>query len=178
VAAVVVTGATLVSALRTSRSNELVMRGAVAAALTALLLAIINIAVGSRVISGVVGIIIGGLLLAAPLAILVRIARHPTVTVETLAGAVDVYLLLGLTFASIYAAVDTLAPPFFVQVAHPPGSDFVYFSYVTLATLGYGDLTPAGSLGRTLVVMEALSGQVYLVTVVARLVAALVTSRR
>lgn len=174
VAAVLVTGATLLAAMRTSRVGTAVMRAGMVAALLALLLAALNTALDARAITTLIGVAIGGLLLAAPVAILWRIARHPAVTIETLAGAIDVYLLLGLTFASLYAAVDTAQPPFFAQSAHAAGNDFLYFSYVTLATLGYGDLTPATTVGRTLAVIEAMSGQVYLVTVVAGLVALLV----
>lgn len=175
--AALITGATLLSALRTSRVNHRIMRVAQVATVAAVALAVVDTLVGSRTVDGAIGLVVGGLLLAAPPAILWRIYRHPEVTVETLAGAVDVYLLLGLVFASVYYAANLLAAPFFVQTSSPTGDQFVYFSYVTLATLGYGDLTPAASLGRTLVVVEAMLGQVYLVTVVARLVA-LLTVRR
>jgi uncharacterized membrane protein len=60
--------------------------------------------------------------------------------------------------------------PFFANVDAPDGTDYLYFSFVTLTTVGYGDLVARGSLGRMLAVSEALLGQLYLVTVVALLV--------
>ena len=59
---------------------------------------------------------------------------------------------------------------FFVQTAHPQSVDFVYFSYVTLTTVGYGDFTASTSAGRMFAVSEALTGQLYLVSAVALLV--------
>jgi hypothetical protein len=178
VATVLITSATLLAAVRTSRTGPVVMRAAVVAAMLALLLALVNVALDSAAIHDLIGIAVGALLLAAPPAILWRIVQHPTVTVETLAGAIDVYLLFGLAFAGIYAAIQNVAPPFFAQTAHPVGNDFLYFSFVTLATLGYGDLTAASAMGRTFAVAEAMLGQVYLVTVVARLVALFVGAGR
>jgi voltage-gated potassium channel Kch len=67
---------------------------------------------------------------------------------------------------------------FYAELLGPSRSDALYFSYVTLATVGYGDLTPATELGRTLAVAEALLGQIYLVTVVALIVGNLGGRRR
>ena len=64
------------------------------------------------------------------------------------------------------AGIHTL----FVQTAHARLPDFLYFSFITQTTVGYGDLTAATNLGRTLAVVEALAGQLYLVTIIAVLV--------
>ena len=89
----------------------------------------------------------------------------------TVLGAVCVYVLLGLSFAFAFEAVGDLGSrPFFASQEAGTRSDYVYFSFVTLATVGYGDLTPQGGLGRALAVTEALPGQVYLITAVAALV--------
>jgi len=97
--------------------------------------------------------------------------RHPKVTASTVMGALCIYLLLGVVFALLYGfAADISGDPFFVQTAHPDASDYVYFSYVTMATVGYGDLTARGSPERMLAALEGLIGQLYLVTVVAVLV--------
>jgi Ion channel len=90
---------------------------------------------------------------------------------QSITGAVCVYVLLGLMFAFAYGAIAAIqSGPFFAQGTDGTSSLRVYFSYVTLATLGYGDYTPASNLGHTIAVVEALLGQIYLVTVVALLV--------
>ena len=87
---------------------------------------------------------------------------------------VCIYVLLGMMFAFVYAAINALSNgPFFVQTSHATTPDFLYFSFITQTTVGYGDFTAAGDLGRALAVLEALSGQLYLVTVIAVLVSRL-----
>ncbi len=97
--------------------------------------------------------------------------RARGVTAPVVAAALAIYLLTGLLFATIIGAVavgtDT---PFFAQGTDGAPADRVYFSFITLTTTGYGDLTPATPVGRALAVGEVLLGQIYLVTVVAMLV--------
>jgi hypothetical protein len=94
-------------------------------------------------------------------------------------GAVCVYLLIGFLYTFAYGAVAALgSSDFFAQGTDGTTAIRVYFSYVTLATLGYGDYTAARTLGRSLAVSEALFGQLYLVTVVALLVGSFGQSRR
>jgi uncharacterized membrane protein len=89
-------------------------------------------------------------------------------------GVLCVYLLIGSLFAFLYGIVNNLAAePFFASAAHPDTSDFLYFSFATLTTVGYGDLAAATDLGRSLAIAEALIGQIYLVTVVAVIVGGL-----
>jgi hypothetical protein len=120
-----------------------------------------------------------GLLLAllAPLAIGRRILSHTVITVKTVMGALCLYLLVGLFFSYVFGLVQSATGSFFVQQADAGTTDFIYFSYVTLATVGYGDLTAASNLGRMLAVSEALTGQLYLVSAVALLVSNLGRSR-
>jgi len=93
------------------------------------------------------------------------------VTAETLLGAVCVYILLGLVFTySDYAVQVIGGGSFFAQSGTHNAADFVYYSYITITTVGYGDLTPAVGLPRTMAVIEALTGQIFLVVLVARLV--------
>ena len=100
-----------------------------------------------------------------------RLLLHAEISVLTVLGAVSVYVLLGLSFAFAFEAVGDLGSwPFFASLEDGTRSDYVYFSFVTMATLGYGDLTPQGGLGRALAVTEALLGQIYLITAVAALV--------
>jgi hypothetical protein len=90
------------------------------------------------------------------------------VTIQTMFGVLCLYLLIGLLFGVAYASIGEISStPFF----NPPGEhgrdDFLYFSYTTLTTVGYGDLVAATNLGRSLAITEALLGQLYLVSVVA-----------
>ena len=111
----------------------------------------------------------------APTAVIVGVVRNARdergVTLSTILGVLCVYLLMGMFFAFLYGAIDILAPSaLFTQSVDPGPADFLYFSFTTLTTTGYGDLTPGAGLGRAVAVTEALLGQVYLVTVVAALV--------
>lgn len=100
-----------------------------------------------------------------------RLVEHPTVNAATIAGAVCVYLLLGEFFAMMFGLISTLeSGRFFASTSNPSTVDYVYFSYSTLATVGFGDLVARTGLGRMLAVCEALTGQIYLVTVVAVIV--------
>jgi hypothetical protein len=112
------------------------------------------------------------LLLTAGL-IVRRVLARPTVTLQSIYGALSAYLIIGLMFAAFYAAQKALVPaPFFAHQQPANTQTFQYFSFTTLTTLGYGDFTAAGNDGRALAVIEALTGQVFLATLVARLVAA------
>ena len=97
-----------------------------------------------------------------------RIVMEPYVSGRTVLGLLSVYLLIGMTFAATFIMIAVVSgEPFFTQTDHAQPVDFTYFSFVTLATVGYGDLTAANPLPRMLAAIEGLSGQLYLVTVVA-----------
>ncbi len=102
--------------------------------------------------------------------VLVRVARQRVVTISTVFGALLAYALLGFAFASVYAAIDLATGDAIFAQGVVPQADYVYFSFVTLTTLGFGDLTPALDIIKRLVVVEALIGQIFLVVLVARLV--------
>ncbi len=96
---------------------------------------------------------------------------------ERMAAALSLYLLFGLIFALIFAVIAELRPGSFhfsaarsIDSAVRPLADMIYFSYVTLATLGYGDILPLSPSAKGLAILEAIVGQIYLVVVVARLV--------
>jgi hypothetical protein len=100
-----------------------------------------------------------------------RVLHHRRVTSETVLGALCAYVLIGLLFAFVYIAVDELRDaPFFVQPGPHDQGEFLYFSFVALTTLGFGDLSPSEGLPQALTVIEALIGSIFLVTLVARLV--------
>lgn len=90
-------------------------------------------------------------------------------------GAVAVYLVLGVMWANAYLFIYLAAPNTFlfepgVQAAEPPVSEMLYFSFVTITTLGYGDIVPLHPLARSLVTLEGLVGQLYPAILLARLV--------
>lgn len=90
------------------------------------------------------------------------------VTLQTMYGVLCLYLLIGLLFGVAYATIGELSStPFFAQPGPHGRDEFLYFSYTTLTTVGYGDLSAATNLGRSLAITEALLGQLYLVSVVA-----------
>lgn len=96
----------------------------------------------------------------------------------TILGALSIYLLIGTFFAALFRAVAAFSnEPFFVTKAART-VDYLYFSFVTLTTTGYGDLTARTDLGRMLAVTEALLGQLYLVSVVALVVGNIGRERR
>lgn len=106
---------------------------------------------------------------AAIVLVLLRISRHSTVSFQTVMGGISAYTLIGFAMGSLYGGVDLLTD---TELLGEPVSDgdYYYFSLVTLTTVGYGDLVPATDLGKRLATIEALVGQVFLVTLVARLV--------
>ena len=100
-----------------------------------------------------------------------RVLHHRRVTAETILGALCAYVLVGLLFAFLFLAVDDFREaPFFTQPGEHDQGEFLYFSFVALTTLGFGDLSPSVGLPQALTVLEALIGSVFLVTLVARLV--------
>lgn len=110
-------------------------------------------------LSGVMGVLTIGV-------IALGVLDQGEVNSKSVLGAISVYILLGLVFVFVYGAVAALgSEPFFAQGTDGTRALRLYFSYVTLATLGYGDYTPATNLGHLLAVIEALIGQLYLVIV-------------
>ncbi len=137
------------------------------------ILAVLLASPGGRGARGAANLWIGALLLLTVVLILERVLRLETVTIQSIYGALSAYLIIGLMFAAFFAAIDYLyAAPFFVNGEPANTRTFQYFSFTTLTTLGYGDFTAAGNFGRAVAVLEALTGQVFLATLVARLVSA------
>jgi hypothetical protein len=176
-ATVAIESVTLLVIMRSSRVPRRLLLAATALVVLACAGSVVSIALGDSV--GRRGPAFIGLLLAVlgPPAIMHRLLSHHRIDLTTVAGALCVYLLAGLFFAYLFRVVGELDPSFFVQTDDATGVDYVYFSFVTLATLGYGDLTPRGDLGRMLSATEAILGQLYLVSAVALLVANLGRTR-
>jgi len=104
------------------------------------------------------------------------------ITLDTLFGSAAGYLLMGLTWATAYSWLERVSPgSFTINPANDLGAtgvqwfDAVHFSYVTLTTLGYGEITPVGSLARSLSSLEAAAGVFYMAFLVARLVSGYMT---
>ncbi len=122
------------------------------------------------------------LVILAPPAIVIGVLKslrkRQQVTVEAVFGVLCLYILLGMFFAFIYGAIARIShKTFFANGVQTSIPHCVYFSFSTLTTVGYGDLTAAGNLGRTLAMSEALLGQIYLVTVVSLIVGNLALSQ-
>jgi hypothetical protein len=169
--------ALLLLALRTSRvrgRREWLAAGAALAGSAAVLGAALT---GTEVGDGIAALWKGFILLLAVVLILSRVLAKPTVTVQSIYGALSAYVLIGMMFASFFAAIKYLGGGGFFTGGQPANTQtFQYFSFSTLTTLGYGDFTSAVNGGRAVAVLEAMTGQIFLATLVARLVSAYRTS--
>ena len=168
-------GLTLMAALLASRVSRRLFRISAVVALVSLLTALGSVVASSSDQPTSVFFLLNILLVATvPWMIGRSLWQRKVIDIRTVLGAVCIYVLLGMMFAFVYAAINGLGTAaFFVQTSHATTPDFLYFSYITQTTVGYGDLTAAGDLGRALAVLEALTGQLYLVTVIAVLVSRL-----
>jgi hypothetical protein len=171
-------GGTLVLALYASEVRPAIARLAtVVVAIAVLASAAALIGLGELGTTG--GRIVAVLLVAlAPVAILkgvvTGVRRHGAVTLHTMFGVLCIYLLIGMLFSYAYGLVgDAQSEPFFASGISADISDYLYFSFATMTTVGYGDLAAGTDLGRSLAITEALIGQIYLVTVVAVIVGSL-----
>lgn len=140
---------------------------------------IMSVAGEGMTVDGIAAIANGLLVVLAPPAVVVGLLRNlretGTVTITVVAGVLCLYLLVGLFFAFAYVAVQNLGgAPFFANGSAATSARSLYFSFVTMTTVGYGDYTARTNLGHTLSVTEALLGQIYLVTVVAAIVGRMV----
>lgn len=165
------TSATSVLALFSSGVSERPLRVAAALAVLSVALAAVGAVAGGHDWLSAASMIQITLLAVAMGAVLVRVLGSAKIGSESILGALSVYAGLGLVFTSLYATIDRLqSKPFFEGVGHPAGSDFLFFSYTTLTTTGYGDLVPGGQPGRMIAGLEMMLGQIFLVTLVAGLV--------
>jgi hypothetical protein len=100
-----------------------------------------------------------------------RVLKAKQVTADTLLGAASIYLLLGLTWAALFSSMERLHPgSFSIPASQSDWSDFIFYSFTTLTTLGYGDITPVSPAARSFAVLEAITGVFYVAVLVARLV--------
>jgi Ion channel len=168
--------ATLVAAVRVSGVQRTRLRVAAFAAVCAVVASLLV-----WVIRGdfpiVVSAIVNGLLVAVAPAALARglvdqLRERGGVTIATLTGVLAIYLLIGMFFSFLYGVIGAVdSPALFAQPVDATRADELYFSFVTMCTVGYGDLTPAADLTRATAVAQMLIGQIYLVTIVSLIVA-------
>lgn len=167
----VATSATSVVALTSSHAQAKVVRAALLLSALTIALAAISAADGDQTWLNFASLIQVSMLAIAMGAVLRRVVMTPNVGSRTILGALSVYAVLGLLFTFVYGAIDRIqAGPFFEGVAHPHGSDFIFFSYTTLTTTGYGNLVPGGQPGQMISGLEMMIGEIFLVTLVAGLV--------
>jgi hypothetical protein len=156
VAVTALTGAALVLSLLAAGVGRLVVRIAGAVVLLSVGGAFVSMFTDS--VPTFYGLLWFLLVVATPFIVLRRVLTHDTVTIATLLGATSVYLLIGFGAGTFFAESE-------------PSTGFMYFSLVTITSLGYGDLAPVGDVARAAAAGAAVLGQIYLVFIVARLVA-------
>jgi len=160
---------TLALALWTSGLGRI--RAAVVLVLLGGAVAIFQLFVEGSTMRGVDAILEVLLAIATVVVIGLGVLDQREINRKSVTGAVCIYVVVGILFTFVYGAAAALGNgPFFAQGTDGTPADRIYFSYVTLATLGYGDYTAAAQPGRSFAVVESLLGQLYLVTVVALLV--------
>jgi Ion channel len=165
------TSSTSVVALTSSHARPGFVRAAIWLSGLTIGLAMIAAASGERTWLNFASVVQIALLTLAMGAVLRRVVMTGEVGSRTILGAISVYTVLGILFTFLYGTIERIqGSPFFEGVAHPSGSDFLFFSYTTLTTTGYGDLVPGGQPGRMIAGLEMMIGQIFLVTLVAGLV--------
>jgi hypothetical protein len=178
VAAIVVLGGTTLVAFLVARAGKRAWRIAVVLIPLGVILGILGTLGDARWAQLTAALVSLVLPIVAIGAIGRRIVMDGRVDARTIVGLLCVYLLLGMTFAALYIAIAVASQePFFAEVQRAEPVDFTYFSYVTLSTVGYGDLTAANPLPKMISALEGLTGQLYLVTVVALAVSRVRTKR-
>jgi hypothetical protein len=166
------TSATSIIALTSSHVQHRVVRWAILLSATSIGMTVIGAISGALIWLNVSSAIQVFLLVVATVAVLTRVVTTAEVNSRTILGAISVYTVLGILFTFVYATVDRIQDsPFFEGHPHVHAGDFLFFSYTTLTTTGFGDLVPAGQPGRMISGLEMMAGQVFLVTLVAGLVA-------
>jgi Ion channel len=167
----VATSATSIVALTSSHAHRTLVRVAIWLSLLTIGLTAVAAITGNRLWLNFASAIQIALLAVAMGAVLRRVVTSAEVGFRTILGAISVYTVLGILFTFLYGMIDRIqGGPFFEGVAHPQGSDFLFFSYTTLTTTGYGNLVPGGQPGKMLAGLEMMAGQIFLVTLVAGLV--------
>jgi hypothetical protein len=157
--------------LRTSRARPGIRLAAAGAFALVLLAATVNLFARGTPLTGLAFLAASALYLVAPASIVRDIGGHRGVDRQTMLGALAAYLLIGMAFGFAFACLALLQPgPLFGDAGDPRLSQALFFSFVTMTTTGYGDLVPAANPAQSIAIAEALIGQLFLVTAVAKVV--------
>jgi Ion channel len=163
-------GVTFAVALWTS-AREVERHTAAVALVIAAGLAALNLAHHhGPVVNGAVAIFSAVITVATAAVIGRGVMRQHEVNSQSVSGAISIYLLLGIFFIFVFGAIQAIGQKDFFVQGHASRPLLLYYSFITMTTVGYGDYTSATQVGKTFAVIEALAGQLYLVTVVAILV--------
>lgn len=176
---VLLLGATLAFTMKTSRASRRLSRFVLGGASLMLLGSVVASAAELTRLRQFTSGVSFLLILAMIVAIARRLGTHMRIAWSMLAGALCAYLLLGLLFSSAYMFMSVAeGGSIFSQIEQATSVDTMYYSFITMTTVGYGDLTPVEDLPRMIAVTEALIGQIYLVTAVGLLVGNMGRERR
>jgi hypothetical protein len=166
--------AVLVAAVIASKAHPWVIRLSVAAAIAGIAGSAAALFGSGQFGNSTAGVVALLYVLLTPPAIATGVVKQfreeGGVTIHSMFGVICLYLLVGLIFGVTYATVQDISGTDFFIGEQAGRDDFLYFSFATLTTVGYGDLVAATNLGRSLAITEALVGQIYLVTIVALIV--------
>ena len=167
-------GASVLLALRAADFAPRLLALGVGVALVVLTLSVVRATVGG-IGDGTARAMNAALVALGPPAVAIGLVRDlrasGQVRMEAVMGVLALYMLVGMLFAFTYGAIDRLGEdPFFADGEPATPSRCLYFSFITLATVGYGDVVARSDAGHTLAVFEALIGQIYLVTIVSLIV--------
>jgi Ion channel len=178
--AIALVGGALTVAVATSRAGAQVRRARTFVVGGIAFVVVVGIATG--LVNEWGAFLVGTLVVALiPVALgggLLRLIRDEGVTIQAVAGALAVYLLVGLLFASAISFAASVQSGFFADAGHVTNGDRVYYSFTVLTTTGFGDYTTATPAGHALAVLEMLIGQLYLVTVIGILIGNFVGRKR
>jgi uncharacterized membrane protein len=168
--------ATLVAAVRVSGERRGTIRAAAVTSVCALIASLLIWAIRGdfpMVVSAIVnGLLVGVAPAALARGLVAELRERHEVTIASLAGVLAIYLLIGMFFSFMYGVIGAVdEPALFGEQVDPDRADELYFSFVTMCTVGYGDLTPAADFTRAVAVAQMLIGQIYLVTIVSLIVA-------
>jgi hypothetical protein len=178
-ASVFLLGATLAFTMETSRASRRLSRFVLGGAAVLLVASVVASAAEFTQLHEFTSGVSFLLILAMIVAIARRLGTHMRIAWSMLAGALCAYLLIGLLFSSAYMFMSSVeGGSIFAQIEQATTVDTMYYSFITMTTVGYGDLTPVQDLPRMIAVTEALLGQIYLVTAVGLLVGNMGRERR